>query len=169
MKKLLVPAIASIALGGCGFPGYANVQAAAVPTQQQAVAALRKLHFMAGSWRCVIVNGPSRGYVSKLSYSFSPEGLFMTESESPASSKYPNVWSAQMWGYDVLHKSFDAYQFTRFGIFTKTIQGWQNGKFVSTRDDNQAIVSIRPRTSRAFDWLIQPPDKSSTVTEACTR
>ena len=170
MKKLLIPAIASIALSGCGFPGYATVKASSDPTQAQAVAALSKLHFMSGTWTCVVyANGSANGYVSKLTYSFTPDGLFMIESEHSATSKYPRVWSLQMWGYDVLHKSFDAYQFTPAGVFTKTVQGWRNGAFLSTRDDNQYTVSIRKHSNRAFDWFIQPPDKSSTVTEACTR
>jgi hypothetical protein len=169
MKKIFLPLTLAAVLAGCGFKGFASVQAASVSTQQQAVAALRKLHFMTGSWRCVVHGGLGNGYVSKLSYAFSPDGLWMSESESAASSRYPRAWSMQMWGYDALHKSFDAYQFTPQGVFTKTVQGWQNGKFVSTRDDNQAIISIRPGSSRAFEWLIQTADKSSTVTETCTR
>ncbi len=92
----------------------------------------------------------------------------MVESEKGV-RKSASGWSTQLWGYDVTQPGFSAYQFTPAGVFTKSVRGWENGNFVSTRDDNHAIVSIRKRSNRAFDWVIQSADKSSTVIEACTR
>lgn len=123
---------------------------------------------MAGSWNCIVRGGPGNGYASKLSYSFSPDGFWMVESETGL-RKSPAGWSTQLWGYDRTQPGFSAYQFTPAGVFTKSVRGWENGEFVSTRDDNHAIVSIRKRSNRAFDWVIQSADKSSTVIEACKR
>ena len=136
---------------------------------QQSAAAIHKLAFMQGTWRCVR-HGYSAVYapVYYLNYSFSPDGRWMLE-RSVGTSQSVKDWEVQMWGYDVVRKHLTAYRFTRGGVVTKTVAGWQNGVFVSKRDDNGATVTIRQHSSRAFDWVIQSADKSSTVTEACSR
>ena len=130
--------------------------------------AIQKLSFMKGSWHCVIHGGPSSGKSDNLRYSFLPGGQWMEE----RGDFYVNgrdEWTIQMWGYDSVARRLVAYQFTPAGAFTKTVDGWVKGVFVSKRDDNGATVIIRPRNKRAFDWVITSADKTFTVVEACRR
>ena len=135
---------------------------------QEGAGAIRKLLFMKGSWQCVLHGGPSDGFKDTLSYSFSPDATWMLEQESGSVSGQP-IWSAQMWGYDASRHKLVAYQFNTRGVFTKSVSGWQNGLFVSRRDDNHAVVSVRPIGKRAFNWIIAASDKSLTVVQACRR
>lgn len=135
---------------------------------QEGPGAIRKLLFMKGSWQCILHGGPSDGFRDTLTYSFSPDASWMLEQESGSVSPQP-IWSAQMWGYDAARKKLVAYQFNTRSVFTKSVSGWQNGLFVSQRNDNHATISIRPLGKRAFDWIIAAPDKSLTVIQACRR
>ena len=136
---------------------------------QQGAAAMHKLAFMQGTWHCVR-HGYSTVYSPAyyLNYSFSPDGRWMEE-RSVGNSESVKDWEVQMWGYDVVRRRLTAFRFTSAGVTTKTVAGWQNGVFVSKRDDNGATVSIRRTSARAFNWIVQSADKSSTVIEACSR
>ena len=165
----ILTAIAATSLSGCGVARQVSDAAYLASGQQQRdIASIKKLSFLAGSWHCVVHGGSGDGYASTLSYSFSPDGQWMIEQERGPRNN-PQAWSLQMWGYDFQRRGLVAYQFTPAGLFTKTIRGWENGEFVSIRDDNQAVVSIRQRSPRAVDWVIQPADKSPAVIEACNR
>lgn len=158
--KILYTLIGSAALAAAAF---------AVPAcAQQGASAIRKLSFMQGTWHCVLRGGPNTGFRDTLSYSFSPNGNWMIEQEGGI-YRGQRLWSLQMWGYDPQRQKLVAYQFTNGGVATKSVTGWQNGLFVSQRDDNNATVSIRQHSKRAFDWIIQSPDKSQTATQVCTR
>jgi hypothetical protein len=135
----------------------------------QDAAAIKKLAFLSGSWRCVIQgkNVPS-GDVDHVSYEFSPDWLWMIERSNLQENGH-TFWTTQLWGYDAGRKQLVAYQFTRNGVFTKTVDGWVGGEFQSKRDDNGATVSVKPINENAFDWVIESADHSSIVTEACTR
>jgi hypothetical protein len=165
----VLAAVAAICMTGCSFARQASDLAYTASGQQQRdISSIRKLRFMAGSWHCVVHGGPANGYATTLSYSFSPDGQWVIEQERGPKSN-AEAWSLQMWGYDFRQHSLVAYQFTPAGLFTKTIRGWKNGEFVSTRDDNSAVVSLRQRSRHAVDWVIQPADKSAAVIEACTK
>lgn len=163
--------VAIIILAGCGpllKLSYAAQMSLSSMTEAQGVAQIKKLAFMAGTWKCVSHGGSSQGFLDTLTYSFSPDGHWMTETEHTPAGR-PVTWSEQMWGFDAQQGKLVAYQFTPRGVATKSVSGWQNGRFVSKRDDNGATVSIRPKNKRAFDWVITPADGSSTVVQACTR
>jgi hypothetical protein len=137
--------------------------------QEDASSAIKRLAFLAGSWTCTIQGpGVPRGDVDQLSYEFAPDWSWMVE-RSNVSENHGGDWSAQLWGYDAARKQLVAYQFTSSGVHTKTVAGWVGDQFVSTRDDNGARVSVKPISPRAFDWVIESADRSTVVTEACTR
>ncbi|HVS45965.1 MAG TPA: hypothetical protein VMS32_04805, partial [Verrucomicrobiae bacterium] len=112
--------------------------------------------------------GQGAGYVDRSTYRFVAGGTWMEEYSDPG-PRHADMSSVQMWGYDGSRKNLVAYQFMGAGVATKLIDGWQNGSFISHRDDNGATVSIQPRNARAFDWVIVSKDQSNTVREECTR
>jgi len=165
--KRIVHAVATLAFIAlpvvtCGCAGAGAV------TSQQAKAAMTRLHFMAGSWTCVIRGGQSEGLVDNPTYRFVAGGTWMEEYSDMGKPDSPYS-SVQMWGYDGGSKSLVAYQFMGAGVATKNVDGWQNGIFVSHRDDNGATVSIQRKGPRAFDWVITPKGGGLTVREVCTR
>jgi hypothetical protein len=111
--------------------------------QQPDISAMKKLGFLSGTWACTVEGGTSNGLVLKVGYSFSPDGLWMTELSQDAGPGH-NDWATQIWGYDVRAGKLVAYAFTPYGVFTKSVEGWLDGAFVSHRDDNGATVSVRP-------------------------
>ncbi len=80
-----------------------------------------------------------------------------------------NDWATQMWGYDSHTQKLVAYNFARNGVFTKSVDGWVNGAFVSHRDDNGATVSVRPINASSIQWVIESADHSYVVKEDCVR
>lgn len=136
--------------------------------QQPDISAMKKLAFLSGAWVCTVEGGTSNGLAQNVEYSFSPDGLWMTEL-SQDSGPGQNDWATQIWGYDVRAGKLVAYNFTPYGVFTKSVEGWVDGAFVSHRDDNGATVSVRPISSRAMQWVIESADHSSIVKENCER
>ncbi len=137
--------------------------------QEQGSDAIRKLAFLAGSWHCVVQGERvPKGDVEHLSYEFSPDWSWMIE-RSDLRENGRSFWGAQLWGYDAIHKHLVAYQFSSFGVFTKSVDGWVGGRFQSRSDDNGATVTIVPINKDAFNWVIESADHSNVVTEACTR
>jgi hypothetical protein len=132
------------------------------------LSAMEKLSFLKGAWVCTIRGGSSNGLVQDVQYSFSPDGLWMTEL-SDASGPNQDDWATQVWGYDVNVGKFVAYNFAANGVFTKSVDGWINGSFVSHRDDNGASVSVKPIDSNSMQWTIESADHSSIVREDCVR
>ncbi len=135
--------------------------------QQSGPATMQQLAFMRGSWTCTVQNGASTGLVQRVTYSFSSDGLWMTELSHDAGSK--NDWETQMWGYDAHAKKLVAYQFTPDGVYTKSVKGFVGKNFVATRNDDGATVSIVPLTSKRIDWVITSADHSTVVKEHCVR
>jgi hypothetical protein len=135
--------------------------------QQADPIVMQKLEFLSGSWTCTIKGGASNGLVEETHYSFSPDGFWMTETSHVARSN--NDWETQMWGYDAHAKKLVAYQFLADGVFTKTVDGWVNGAFVSHRDDNGATVSVKPVAANAMQWVIESADHTYIVKEDCVR
>jgi hypothetical protein len=137
--------------------------------QEDPANAMKRLAFLEGSWHCTI-QGPRvpKGDIDHLSYEFAPDWSWMIE-RSNLEENGRRYWSAQLWGFDAAQKKLVAYQFASDGVHTKTVAGWRGSQFVSTRDDNGATVSIKPTSPRAFDWIIEPADHSTVVTEVCTR
>ena len=158
MKRFIAVAISAIVL-----------LSASPAAAQQSAAAIHKLAFMQGTWRCVKHGPANYPPVYFLSYSFSPDGNWMEERAVGKSAASAKDWEVQMWGYDAARKKLVAYRFTAGGAATKTVSGWQNGEFVSRRDDNGVTISIRQHSRRAFDWIVQSADKSATTVDACTR
>ena len=111
---------------------------------QSGSATMKRLAFMRGSWNCTVHDGQSNGLVQRTTYSFSSDGLWMTELSYDVGSK--NDWETQMWGYDAHAKKLVAYQFTADGVYTKTVTGFIGKNFMSTRNDNGATVSLVPIT-----------------------
>ena len=141
--------------------------AAVAPAQPaDPLAAMQKLKFLTGSWACTIQGGPSSGLVENIEYSFSPDGLWMTEFSQDTRG---GDWATQMWGYDARAKKLVAVQFVGAGVFTKSVDGWVGGAFVSHRDDNGAKVSLRPVDATNMEWIITSADGSYSVKEACVR
>ena len=127
---------------------------------------IAKLKFMTGTWKCIVHGGPSEGYVSYPTYSFSQDGSWMEEREAGKSGTFVDV---QMWGYDAGSKRLVAHQFTPDGVFTKSVDGWVDGMFVGHRDDNNATIAVQPKDSKHCTWIITSADKSSVVKEVCSR
>ena len=78
-------------------------------------------------------------------------------------------WAIQMWGYDVNAHRLVAYNFAHNGVFTKSVEGWLNGMFVSRRDDNGIIVSLKPINAKSMQWIVEAPDRSPILREECLR
>lgn len=127
---------------------------------------IQKLNFLAGSWQCTIKGGPSNGQRMKIQYSFSQDGLWMTESQNDSGAANGTSMT-QVWGYDSRQQKLVAYQFLKEGLFTKTVDGWVDGKFVSHRDENGWTVSLVPQGANAMQWVIESADHSYTVSEDC--
>jgi hypothetical protein len=140
----------------------------AARAQQPDVTAMKKLSFLSGAWRCTVEAGTSNGLVQDVTYSFSPDGLWMTELSQDSGPGH-NDWATQIWGYDARAGKLVAYNFTPMGVFTKSVDGWINGAFVSHRDDNGATVSVRPISSGSMQWVIESADHSNIVKENCVR
>lgn len=130
---------------------------------KQSADAIARLRFMAGSWRCVVRGGVSNSEAFDLTYTFSPDGKWMEERQTGGD------WEVQMWGFDSRKGKLVAYQFTPGGVFTKTVEGWVNGVFTSTRNDNGATVSMHPKNNGSFDWVVESADHAYIVTEVCRR
>lgn len=135
--------------------------------QQSGKKQMHKLAFLSGNWKCTVKGGSSDGLVQYVQYSFSPDGLWLTEVSWDAGTR--KDWASQLWGYDTRTQKLVAYQFNANGVFTKTVDGWINGAFRSTRDDNGATVSVRPTGARTAQWIIDSADHSYIVTENCVR
>jgi hypothetical protein len=147
----------------------ALVATSCVPRAQQSDAsAMQKLQFLAGSWVCTVKGGRGNGLVLNLDYSFSPDGLWMTEHSEDAETKGGD-WATQIWGYDAFSNKLVAYQFVSSGLFTKTVDGWVNGIFTSHRNDNGATVSLKPIDAKSFQWIIESADHSSIVRQDCVK
>jgi len=144
------------------------VTACAARAQQSDASAMPKLAFLSGTWTCTIRGGPSNGLVQDTTYSFSPDGMWMTELSHDTGTSGAD-WETQMWGYDARSHKLVAYQFVSLGVFTKSVDGWVDGAFVSHRDDNGATVSLKPIDGRSFQWIIESADHSSIVKEDCAR
>jgi hypothetical protein len=137
-------------------------------SQQLGASAMQRLAFLSGRWTCTVSGGESNGLTLDLSYSFSPNVLWMTE-VSRTSEATGNDWATQIWGYDARNQKLLAFQFTESGVFTKTVDGWVDGVFLSQRDDNQATVSLKPISANTMQWIIESADHSSTIKEDCVR
>jgi hypothetical protein len=141
----------------------------AVEAQEQNFDAIKKLAFLQGSWHCVVQGARvPAGDVDRLSYEFAPDWSWMLE-RSSLREKGKDYWGVQLWGYDAQRKQLVAYQFNSAGVFTKTVSGWIDGRFVSKRDNDGTMVSILPIGPHSFDWVIESPDHSYKATEVCTR
>ncbi len=136
--------------------------------ERAGVSAMRRLSFLKGSWACTLKGGSSNGAVQGVRYSFSSDGLWMTELSQTLGAK-ENDWATQMWGYDVSASRLVAYQFAANGVHTKSVDGWIGGVFKSERDDNGAIVSLRPIDPRSMQWLVESADHSNLFREDCVR
>lgn len=146
-----------------GCTGYAQ------DAQAQGPDAIAKLRFLAGTWTCTFSReGKTFGAIDHPSYRFFGGGHWISE-RSDLRENGQDESEIQLWGYDDQQHKLVARQFVSGGLYSKTVLGWQNGEFVSRRDDNGAWVSIRPHGARAFDWVIQSSDKSNTVVEACKK
>jgi hypothetical protein len=158
LKYALGVFLSIVAFGGC-----------AASAQEADPGAIKKLAFLKGSWNCAI-SGPKAppGDVDHLTYEFSPDWTWMIE-RSNLRENGKVFWSMQVWGYDASRKQLAAYQFEPSGVYTKTVQGWVDGVFVSKRDDNGATVTLKPVSQNAFDWTIESADRSYVVTEECIR
>jgi len=130
---------------------------------------IKRLAFLAGSWHCVVHgNHVPTGDVEHVSYEFAPDWFWMIE-RSELMEKGRLHWGAQLWGYDSRQRKLVAYQFSSAGVFTKTVNGWKGDSFESKRDYDGATVVMRRVSQNAFDWIIESPDRSSVITETCTR
>src|SRR5437588_7696040 len=107
---LLILFFAQIALTQCRAVGQ--------PTGPES---MRKLSFLAGAWSCQFNDSK---LVQEITYSFSPDGLWMTEL-SHDQGRDTN-WETQMWGYDVRTEKLVAYQFYGDTVSTKSVEGWVN-------------------------------------------
>ena len=142
--------------------------ACAARAQQPDMSAMQKLAFLSGTWACTIKGGSSNGFVQDVKYSFSPDGRWMTE-VSLNSEPNEDDYATQMWGYDARVGKLVAYNFGANGVFTKSVGGWVDGKFTSRRDDNGAIVSLKPIDNRNMQWIIASADGTYIVQEDCVR
>jgi hypothetical protein len=147
-----------LSIVGAAHPQQANTDSTAI----------KRLAFLAGRWSCTVNGGSSNGLTLDVRYSFSPNWLWMTE-ESQDSGAAGTDWATQLWGYDARTKKLVAFQFTQSGVFTKSLDGWVNGIFVSHRDENGATVSLKPLGANSFQWIIESSDHSYTVTQDCIR
>lgn len=132
--------------------------------ERAGVSAMRQLSFLKGSWACTLRGGSSNGTVQEVRYSFSSDGLWMTELSQSAGAKKKD-WATQMWGYDVGASRLVAYQFAADGVHTKNVDGWIDGVFRSERDDNGAIVRLTPTGPQSMQWSIESADQSRLVRE----
>jgi hypothetical protein len=139
----------------------------AASAQQADAGAIKKLEFLRGTWTCTVQNGPANIPVQESNYSFSPDGMWMTETSHDTGSS--NDWETQVWGYDTKTKKLVAYQFVDEGVFTKTVDGWIDGAFTSHRDDNGASVTVRPTAGGSAQWVIASADHSYIVKQNCVR
>ncbi len=144
------------------------ITACAAGAQQQGTDALHKLAFLKGTWACTIKGGPGNGFVQDVKYSFSPDGLWMAE-VSLNSAPHEDDFATQMWGYDARTGKLVAYNFAANGVYTKSVEGWVDGKFISRRDDNGATVSLKPIDSHTMQWIISSADGTYVVSEDCVR
>jgi hypothetical protein len=133
-----------------------------------AIETMQKLHFLSGQWSCKVSEGSSNGLSQVVRYSFSPDGLWMTEISHDAGAPEKD-WSTQIWGYDAQAKKLVAVSFTGYGIFTKSVDGWFAGEFTSRRDDNGATVSLKRVNDQSMQWTIRSSDGSSVVYEICSQ
>ncbi|MBV9270455.1 MAG: hypothetical protein JO165_05130 [Candidatus Eremiobacteraeota bacterium] len=134
--------------------------------QPSGAEAMRKLAFLTGTWKCTFKDTAGNNVVQQANYSFSPDGLWMTETSHDEGSD--TNWETQMWGYDVRADKLVAYQFYGDTVSTKSVQGWVDGVFVSRRDDNNAIVSMKPVNQNSMEWIIKL-GKPGTFIEECSR
>lgn len=144
------------------------VTACAARAQQPDKSAMQKLAFLSGTWACTIKGGSSNGFVQDVKYSFSPDGLWMTE-VSLNSEPNEDGYATQMWGYDARVGKLVAYNFGANGVFTKSVDGWVDGKFTSRRDDNGATISLKPIDNHNMQWIIASADGTYIVKEDCVR
>ena len=135
--------------------------------QEDAGAAIKHLQFLAGTWTCSFqtANGPASQDVT---YEFSPDGLWMTESSKPSSTGGDD-WGMQVWGYDRHSGKFVAYNFGANGVYTKTVDGWSNGEFRSHRDDNGLTVVLKPGGPTTMKWLVENTEGTLLASETCTK
>jgi hypothetical protein len=140
-----------------------------VKAQEQNANAIQKLAFLKGSWHCVVQGAKvPAGDEDHLSYEFAPDWSWMIE-RSDLREKRKDYWGVQLWGYDAQRKRLVAYQFGSAGVFTKSVDGWVDGRFQSKRDNDGTMVSILPIDQNRFDWEIESPDHSYKAMEVCTR
>lgn len=66
-------------------------------SQQSPLYAIQRLAFLSGTWRCEVSGGSSNGGALEINYSFSPDGLWMTET-SRAAGSVASDWSLQVLG-----------------------------------------------------------------------
>jgi hypothetical protein len=148
---------------------FLNLAQVASLADESPTEVMRKVQFLAGVWACTLERGTSSGPTQKVSYSFSPDGVWMSE-VSQVTSPAQNDWAIQLWGYDSNSKKLVAYNFGPNGVTTKTVDGWVEGDFVSHRDDNGLVVLLRPSDKNSMEWIVQSPSRASTlVSESCTR
>ncbi len=155
------------ALTGCVAAVLLSLSGVSPARAQSNADAMKKLSFLLGEWQCVVEGGTSNGLHQVIRYSFSSDGLWMTELSHDANSSAD--WETQIWGYDSRTRRLTAYQFVETGIFTKTVDGWKDGVYVSHRDDNGASVSLKRLNDRSMKWIIASADGSYVVTEECVR
>jgi hypothetical protein len=144
------------------------VTACAARAQQPDTSAMQKLAFLSGTWACTIKGGSSNGFIQNVKYSFSPDGRWLSE-VSLNSEPNEDGYATQMWGYDARVGKLVAYNFGANGVFTKSVDGWVGGKFVSRRDDNGAVVSLKPIDNRNMQWIIASADGTYILREDCAR
>jgi len=150
-------------------PGGVSKAVAQDAPGQAAIAAMKKLAFLNGTWNCTIHGGPSNGVVDRLNYSFAADGRWMIE-RSDIQGAAPAQSSVQVWGYDPAQRGLVGYQFTQTGVATKTVSGWNGDTFTSTRNDTGATVSLKQTGPNAISWIIHSAGTpTSDVTEDCTR
>ena len=133
--------------------------------QESGNAAVERLKFLEGNWTCVVHIGGFTGR-DDVKYAFSPDGLWMTETSQ---NKNERLWGLQVWGYDTHARKLVAYNFAKDGVHTKTVDGWVNGEFVSTRDDNGLVVKLRPVSNGSMLWIVESPEGRTVTREDCTR
>lgn len=144
------------------------ITACAARAQQSGPEAMRKLAFLSGTWACTIRGSSSNGFVQNVAYSLSPDGLWLSE-VSLNSEPNSDGYATQMWGYDARTGKLVAYNFGGNGVHTKSVRGWVNGEFISHRDDNGLIVTLKPIDDRNMQWIITSSDGSNLVKEDCMR
>ena len=131
---------------------------------------MTKLQYLGGQWSCTVSNEATHKLLERLAidYSFSPDKLWMIERSHDAMDRAKD-WALQIWGYDANSSRLVAIQFTKMGVFTKSVEGWHQGAFISKRNDNGATVTLTRPSPNSIRWVIESVDHSFVVDQDCIR